>query len=80
MSFTVLKKGVVVHTEVEDELLKRQDIIELAKSHLEKARERMKRTTDRKRSDVEFGVDDGVFVKLRPYKQISMAHRLNHKL
>ena len=40
----------------------------------------MKKTADAKRRPVEFQAGEMVFVKLRPYRQISLAKRRNEKL
>lgn len=40
----------------------------------------MKKQVDKHRLDIEFVVGDWVLVKLKPYHQLSLAHRLHHKL
>ena len=55
-----------------DQQLKDRDIVlGVLKEHLSIAQEKMKQYADLKRRDVEFGVRDLVFVKLRPYIQTS---------
>lgn len=44
-----------------------------------KAQQCMKFYTD-KRRDLEFDVGDWVYLKMRPYRQKTLAHRLNEKL
>ena len=48
--------------------------------HLLRAQQRMKTTADLSRRFVEFQVGDLVFLKLRPYRQKSLAARKNEKL
>ena len=64
-----------------DQQLKDRDIIlGVLKEHLSIAQEKMKRYADLKRRDVEFGVGDLVFLKLRPYRQTSLRKKRNEKL
>jgi len=48
--------------------------------HLLRAKQRMKKYADEKRSERQFKVDDWVFLKLQPYVQSSLAARSNQKL
>lgn len=52
----------------------------LIKQHLMRARFRMKRQADKRRSERQFEVGDKVFLKLQPYIQSSLAPRANQKL
>ncbi|KAL8135097.1 hypothetical protein AgCh_009933 [Apium graveolens] len=52
----------------------------LLKDNLKKAQERMKFFADKKRSDTVFNVKDEVYLKLHPYRHMSVALRKNHKL
>jgi hypothetical protein len=58
----------------------RQVITSLIKQHLARAKLRMKRQADKKRSERKFEVGDKVFLKLQPYVQSSLAPRSNQKL
>jgi hypothetical protein len=58
----------------------RQVITSLIKQHLARAKLRMKRQADKKRSERKFEVGDNVFLKLQPYVQSSLAPRSNQKL
>lgn len=52
----------------------------LLKDNLLKAQERMKFYADKKRTDREFEEGDEVYLKLQPYRQMSVNLRKNHKL
>lgn len=65
---------------VQQELLDRDEALRQLKGHLLRAQVRMKAQADKKRHDQKFEVGDWVFVKLRPHRQQSVAHRINPKL
>jgi hypothetical protein len=65
---------------VEATLLDRDTMLQELKNKLLKAQEIMKAVADRSRFPHKFAVGDLVFVKLRPYRQISVAGRRIHKL
>ncbi|KFK40399.1 hypothetical protein AALP_AA3G368400 [Arabis alpina] len=48
--------------------------------HILKAQQAMKRQADKHRREVEFQVGDMVYLKLKPYRQKSLARRSNEKL
>ncbi|GKC26208.1 glutathione S-transferase T3-like protein [Tanacetum coccineum] len=77
-------KGKTVILVVVDRLSKlltaREEAISLLKFHLQRAQVRMKNMVDKKRSDTKFELNDWVYVKLQPYKQISMRKGKHHKL
>lgn len=67
-------------TEVIDTLAERQLSIDLLKTKLTEAQNRMKLYADQKRSDREFQVGDMVLLKLQPYSQSSMINKPCPKL
>lgn len=50
------------------------------KEHLKLAQERMKKQADLKRREVEFQERDCVFLKIRPYRQVTLRKKRNEKL
>jgi len=64
---------------VDRSLKAREECIEMLKNHLARAQQRMKQQVDLHRVDKCFEVGDWVYVKLHPYRQHSVAIRLNQK-
>lgn len=64
---------------VDAELQLREETLEEIKKNLVKAQARMKRIANKKRTEISFEEGDWVFVQLKPYRQISVAHRLHNK-
>lgn len=65
----------------EDTLLSnRTQALQDLKINLQRAQAKMKNQADSKWSDVSFDVGDWVFLKLQPYKQISLSVHPSHKL
>lgn len=53
---------------------------DVVRQHLLRAKQRMKKQVDGKRSECQFEINDWVFLKLQPYVQSSMADRSSNKL
>jgi hypothetical protein len=65
---------------VKDHLDESQKILQLLKENLTVARNRMKQQADQNRTEREFEVGDWVFVRLQPYKQLSLKQHGKNKL
>ncbi|MCH80169.1 transposon Tf2-1 polyprotein, partial [Trifolium medium] len=61
-------------------LLSRDEILAVLKNNLLKAQKRMKDGADKHRRDVEFDINTWAYVKLQPYRQISLSREKYHKL
>jgi hypothetical protein len=61
-------------------LTSREEILALLRKNLRKAQDTMKRNADKHRKDVHFAVGDWVYVKLQPYRQLSLSRAKYHKL
>ncbi|GAU40456.1 hypothetical protein TSUD_141360 [Trifolium subterraneum] len=61
-------------------LAAREDTIKLLKFHPLRAQNRMKQQADKHRSDRSFEIGDHVYIKLHPYRQVSMRSTHYHKL
>jgi hypothetical protein len=57
-----------------------QKILQLLKENLTVARNRMKQQADQNQTEREFEVGDWVFVRLQPYKQLSLKQHGKNKL
>jgi len=65
---------------VKDQLEENQKVVQLLKDNLTVARNRMKQQADLHRSEREFEVGEWVFVRLQPYKQLSLKQQGKNKL
>ncbi|KAL5712760.1 hypothetical protein ACHQM5_014900 [Ranunculus cassubicifolius] len=66
--------------EVDSFILDRSEAVALIKENLVNAQQRMKKYADTKRSERSFQVGDMVYLKLQPYRQVSLSMRRNLKL
>ncbi|KAK0582926.1 hypothetical protein LWI29_031198 [Acer saccharum] len=65
---------------VEEELLARDQALKEVKISIQRAQERMKKVYDSKHKEKEYSVGDFVYLKLQPYRQLSVSTRRNLKL
>jgi hypothetical protein len=65
---------------VEETLKTREFILSLIRQNLQDAQDRMKVYADRHRTSREFEIGDWVYLRLRPYRQMSVSIRRNLKL
>ena len=66
--------------QVDQELIDRDKLFQLLKDNLSTAQARMKQQADTRRSEREFSVGDWVYLRLQPYKQLSINTRASMKL
>jgi hypothetical protein len=57
---------------VEDHIENQQQVLQILKDNLTMAQNRMKQQADQHRSERSFEVGDWVFLRLQPYKQMSL--------
>lgn len=55
-------------------------MLAVMKEHIHQAQQAMKKQADGRRREVIFEVGDRVYVKIRPYRQQTLARRANEKL
>ncbi|XP_020684289.1 uncharacterized protein LOC110100909 [Dendrobium catenatum] len=65
---------------VEEYLEERECVLKELKRHLLRAQQIMKKQADGHRMGIQFEVEERVFLKLRPYRQKTVANRRNEKL
>jgi hypothetical protein len=74
------ESGTTTVQAVEDEMKSRDFILTLARENLQEAQTRMKLYADKKRKEREYNVVDWVYLRLRPYRQVTIAVRKSLKL
>ncbi|KAL5810304.1 hypothetical protein ACOSQ3_027004 [Xanthoceras sorbifolium] len=72
--------GTAANDEVEKELMTREEIMAKLKKELDRAQAKMKKCYDQNRKNVSFEPCDLVYLKLQPYRQMSLKKRFNVKL
>ncbi|GJS18672.1 retrotransposable element Tf2 [Tanacetum coccineum] len=65
---------------VDRTLQAREQVVQLLKFNLKKAQDRMKSQADKRRSNRSFQVNDWVYLKLQPYRQLTVRQGGHHKL
>ena len=63
---------------VEDHIGNQQEVIKLLKDNLVMAQNRMEQQADQHHREREFEVGDWVFLRIQPYKQMSLKHQNNN--
>ena len=65
---------------VEDSLLERDKVLQELRHRFSQAQNRMKQVYDKNHVERKFEPGDWVYVKLQPYRQLSIANRISQKL
>lgn len=65
---------------VGQELRDRDEALKQLKVHLSRAQAIMKEQADKKRQEVSFQIGEWVYVKLKPYRQMTVVQRIHQKL
>ncbi|GJU08846.1 retrotransposable element Tf2 [Tanacetum coccineum] len=65
---------------VDRTLQAREEAIKVLKFHLKRSQDRMRNQANKHRTDRQFEVDDWVYLKLQPHRQVSIRQGQQHKL
>ena len=65
---------------LDEQLKARDEALGALKEHLQIDQNKMEKSANLKRQDVEYAAGDMVFLKIRPYRQISLRKKRNEKL
>jgi len=74
-TLTCYQRSLADSVVVQDQLTKKDQLLDQLKRNLHKAQQRMKHQEDKKCSDLQLQVGDQVLVKLQPYRQHSVVLR-----
>ena len=74
------ENGSTSNAALEEQLKDRDATLKLLREHLHCAQQLMKQRADKSRREVELAVGELVYVKLWPYRQKSLARKVNEKL
>ncbi|XP_061353556.1 uncharacterized protein LOC133298304 [Gastrolobium bilobum] len=73
-------RGLIKLEAIDTMLQQHNDIMKHLKLHLQRAQNRMKIQYDKHHKERSFQVGDQVWVRLQPYRQVTVERRANHKL
>ncbi|PWA74286.1 hypothetical protein CTI12_AA219250 [Artemisia annua] len=73
-------QGETQNADLEEQLVARDDALQLLRSNLLKAQSRMKAQSDSKRRELSFEVGDAVLLRIQPFRQRSLSKRKFEKL
>ncbi|GJY57505.1 retrotransposon-related protein [Tanacetum coccineum] len=78
--YVIYEAGVCRVEEVDRTLVAREQAIQLLQFHLKRAQNKMKSMADKHTSDREFNEGDWVYLKLQPYRQVTVRQSAQHKI
>ena len=73
-------QGETQNADLEEQLVARDDALQLLRTNLLKAQSRMKAQSDSKRRELSFEVGDAVLLRIQPFRQRSLSKRKFEKL